>query len=145
SGNREGGVIGDLLTGEKVDKALQRIKPIVHRTQLITSTTTNSIVDKKVYFKMENQQKTVASKYRGAKLKLMQLTKEQIDKRVITASAGNHAQGVAYASRKLGVKATIYMPEKTPHAKVEATQNYGAEVVLTGSTFQEAYGASMER
>src|SRR5699024_1413935 len=94
---------------------------------------------------MENQQKTGAFKFRGATFKLMQLTNEQLDKGVITASAGNHAQGVAYASRKLGVKATIYMPEKTPHAKVEATQNYGAEVVLTGSTFQEAYGASMER
>jgi len=94
---------------------------------------------------MENQQKTGAFKFRGATFKLMQLTNEQLDKGVITASAGNHAQGVAYASRKLGVKATIYMPEKTPHAKVEATQNYGAEVVLTGSTFQEAYAASMER
>src|SRR5699024_5271524 len=77
--------------------------------------------------------------------KLMQLTNEQLDKGVITASAGNHAQGVAYASRKLGVKATIFMPEKTPISKVEATQNYGAEVVLVGRSLQEAYEASMER
>jgi len=94
---------------------------------------------------MENQQKTGAFKFRGATFKLMQLSNEQLDKGVITASAGNHAQGVAYASRKLGVKATIYMPEKTPHSKIEATQNYGAEVVLTGESFQEAYEASMER
>ena len=94
---------------------------------------------------MENQQKTGAFKFRGATFKLMQLSNEQLEKGVITASAGNHAQGVAYASRKLGVKATIYMPEKTPHSKIEATQNYGAEIVLTGSTFQEAYEASMER
>src|SRR5690625_2295849 len=94
---------------------------------------------------MENQQKTGAFKFRGATFKLMQLSNDQLKKGVITASAGNHAQGVAYASRKLGVKATIYMPESTPHSKVEATQNYGAEVVLTGSSFQEAYEASMER
>jgi len=94
---------------------------------------------------MENQQKTGAFKFRGATFKLMQLSNDQLEKGVITASAGNHAQGVAYASRKLGVKATIFMPEKTPHSKIEATQNYGAEVVLTGSSFQEAYEASMER
>ena len=94
---------------------------------------------------MENQQKTGAFKFRGATFKLMQLSNEQLEKGVITASAGNHAQGVAYASRKLGVKATIFMPEKTPHSKIEATQNYGAEVVLTGESFQEAYEASMER
>ncbi len=94
---------------------------------------------------MENQQKTGAFKFRGATFKLMQLTNEQLEKGVITASAGNHAQGVAYASRKLGARATIYMPEKTPHSKIEATQNYGAEVVLTGSSFQEAYEASMIR
>ncbi|MEI3612104.1 threonine ammonia-lyase [Pseudogracilibacillus sp. SO30301A] len=137
--------MGDLLTGEKVYKALERLKPIVHRTPLITSETTNNIVGKKVYFKMENQQKTGAFKFRGATFKLMQLTNEQLEKGVITASAGNHAQGVAYASRKLGAQATIYMPEKTPHSKIEATQNYGAEVVLTGSSFQEAYEASMVR
>src|SRR5699024_768841 len=74
---------------------------------------------------------------------LPSLDNEQLEKGVITASAGNHAQGVAYASRKLGAKATIYMPEKTPHSKIEATQNYGAEVVLTGSSFQEAYEASV--
>src|SRR5690625_4696681 len=94
---------------------------------------------------MENQQKTGAFKFRGATFKLMQLNHDQLQKGVITASAGNHAQGVAYASAKLGVKATIFMPEKTPHAKIEATKNYGADVVLTGTSFQEAYEASMKR
>src|SRR5699024_7706553 len=134
-----------LITGEKIIKASERLKPIVHRTPLITSETTNKIVNKKVYFKMENQQKTGAFKFRGATFKLMQLSNDQLEKGVLTASAGNHAQGVAYAARKLGVNATIYMPEATPHAKVEATQNYGATVVLVGATFQEAYEASMER
>src|SRR5699024_1244237 len=77
--------------------------------------------------------------------KLMQLSDEQLEKGVITASAGNHAQGVAYASTQLGVEATIFMPEETPFSKVEATRNYGAEVVLVGASFQEAYEASMKR
>lgn len=94
---------------------------------------------------MENQQKTGAFKFRGATFKLMQLSKRQLRKGVITASAGNHAQGVAYAATKLGAQATIFMPEKTPHSKVEATLNYGAEVVLVGASFQEAYEASMNR
>jgi threonine dehydratase len=122
-----------------------RLRPIVHRTPLLTSETTNRIVGKHVYFKMENQQKTGAFKFRGATYKLMQLPKKQLKKGVITASAGNHAQGVAYAAAKLGVKATIYMGEKTPAAKVDATRNYGADVILTGETFQEAYEASMKR
>ena len=117
--------------------------PIVHQTPLLTSATTNELVGKHVYFKMENQQKTGAFKFRGATYKLMQLKKKQLAKGVITASAGNHAQGVALAARKLGVKATIFMAEKTPLAKVNATKNYGADVVLTGESFQEAYEASL--
>nr|WP_026679847.1 threonine ammonia-lyase [Priestia megaterium] len=124
---------------------MQRLTPIVHRTPLLTSQTTNNFVGKHVYFKMENQQKTGAFKFRGATFKLMQLTKEQLKRGVITASAGNHAQGVAYAAAKLGTKATIYMAEKTPLAKVNATRNYGAQVVLTGETFQEAYEASLKK
>lgn len=125
--------------------ALERLTPIVHRTPLITSTTTNNIAGKHVYFKMENQQKTGAFKFRGASFKLMQLTPEQLERGVITASAGNHAQGVAHASAKLGVDATIFMAESTPIAKIEATKNYGANVVLTGETFQEALEASLQR
>lgn len=124
---------------------MERLTPIVHRTPLLTSATTDNLIGKHVYFKMENQQKTGAFKFRGASFKLMQLSKEQLNKGVITASAGNHAQGVAHAAAKLGARATIFMAEKTPHAKVNATRNYGAEVVLTGETFQEAYEASLKR
>lgn len=124
---------------------MERLTPIVHQTPLETSETTNKLLNKRVYFKMENQQKTGAFKFRGATFKLMQLSEEQLKKGVITASAGNHAQGVAYASRKLGVSSTIFMPEKTPFAKVEATKNYGADVVLVGESFQDAYEASMKR
>lgn len=141
----ECGSIGDLLTGEKVHQAMERLTSIVHRTPLVTSETTNSIVNKQVYFKMENQQKTGAFKFRGASFKLMQLSKQELEKGIITASAGNHAQGLAFAAKKLGAKSMIYMPEKTPISKVEATKNYGAEVVLVGASFQEAYEASMKR
>ena len=132
------------LTGEMIHHAMMRLKPIVHRTPLVTSTTVDRLVGKHVYFKMENQQKTGAFKFRGASFKLMQLSKEQLSKGVITASAGNHAQGLAHAASKLGVKATIFMAEGTPLSKVSATRNYGAEVVLTGESFQEAYEASLE-
>lgn len=127
-----------------IHHAMMRLKPIVHRTPLVTSTTVDRLVGKHVYFKMENQQKTGAFKFRGASFKLMQLSKEQLSKGVITASAGNHAQGLAHAASKLGVKATIFMAEGTPLSKVSATRNYGAEVVLTGESFQEAYEASLE-
>ncbi|MEN1968140.1 threonine ammonia-lyase [Lentibacillus sp. N15] len=142
---KESEPIGNCLTGEKVHTAMERLTPIVHRTPLLTSMTTDRLVGKHVYCKMENQQKTGAFKFRGASFKLMQLSREQLNKGVITASAGNHAQGVAHAVAKSGARAMIFMPEKTPLAKVEATRNYGAEVVLTGETFQEAYEASLKR
>lgn len=116
----------------------------MHQTPILTSQTIDQIVGKNVYCKMENQQKTGAFKFRGATFKLMQLKKVELNRGVITASAGNHAQGVAYAAAKLGAKAKIFMPEATPIAKVQATRNYGAEVVLTGESFQEAYQASKE-
>ncbi|PAV31065.1 threonine ammonia-lyase [Virgibacillus profundi] len=124
---------------------MKRLSSIVHQTPLLTSETTNKLVGKNVYFKMENQQKTGAFKFRGASFKLMQLSEEELSRGVITASAGNHAQGVAHAAAKLGARATIFMAEKTPLAKVNATRNYGAEVVLTGESFQEAYEASLKR
>lgn len=136
--------LGDCLTGDRVYDAMKRLAPIVHRTPLLTSHTTDDLVGKNVYCKMENQQKTGAFKFRGASFKLMQLGDEQLKKGVITASAGNHAQGLAQAAAKLGVKATIYMAESTPLAKVNATRNYGAEVVLEGESFQEAYEASVQ-
>ena len=117
---------------------------IVHHTPLRTSATLDQRTEKNVYFKMENQQKTGAFKFRGASYKLMRLTQDQLGCGVITASAGNHAQGLALAAHKLGVKATIYMAESTPEAKVQATRGYGANVVLIGESFQEAYEAALE-
>ncbi|MBT2600234.1 threonine ammonia-lyase [Oceanobacillus sp. ISL-73] len=123
---------------------MKKLTPIVHRTPLVTSHTTDDIVGKHVYCKMENQQKTGAFKFRGASYKLMQLSKEELQHGVITASAGNHAQGVAHAAAKLGIKATIFMSEGTPLAKINATRNYGATVNLVGESFQEAYEASLQ-
>lgn len=137
-------MIGNRLTGEKIYQAWKQLTPIVHQTPLLTSRTLDERLGKNVYCKLENQQKTGAFKLRGAMFKVMQLAKDELNCGVITASAGNHAQGVAYAARRLGIKAKIFMPERTPLAKVHATINYGAEVVLTGESFQEAFQASKE-
>lgn len=142
---KESEEIGNCLTGDLVAEARNRLATVAHRTPIMRSTTTDALVGKQVYFKMENQQKTGSFKFRGATFKLMQLSDEQLQKGVIVASASNHAQGVANAARKLNAQATIFMPEKTPAAKVNATRAYGAEVVLTGQSFQEAYDASMKR
>src|SRR5699024_2412943 len=112
--NGESGSLGNLLTGERMHTTLCRLRPIVFRTLILTSETTIRLVGKNVYFKLENQQKTGAFKFRGATFKLMQSRKSQLKRGVITASAGNHAQGVAYAATKLDTKATSFIPEHTP-------------------------------
>ncbi|KHE72976.1 threonine ammonia-lyase [Halobacillus sp. BBL2006] len=124
--------------------AHEKLQEVVHRTPLETSATINAQTGQDVYLKMENQQKTGAFKVRGASYKVESLTEEEARRGVIAASAGNHAQGVALAATKRGIKATIFMPEATPRAKVEATEGYGAKVVLTGESFQEAYQAAMK-
>ncbi|CDQ20942.1 threonine ammonia-lyase [Halobacillus karajensis] len=123
--------------------AQEQLQEVVHRTPLQTSTTFNKKTGQHVYLKMENQQKTGAFKVRGASYKVACLTNEEASLGVIAASAGNHAQGVALAAAKRGIQAQIFMPEGTPRAKVEATQGYGARVVLTGESFQEAYQAAV--
>ncbi|WP_102029307.1 threonine ammonia-lyase [Salirhabdus sp. Marseille-P4669] len=122
---------------------MEKLINVVHRTPLAQSTSINQMTGKKVYFKMENQQKTGAFKIRGASYKISRLTGDEASKGVIAASAGNHAQGVAYAATKHGIQAKIFMPEKTPEAKVRATKSYGARIVLTGDSFQEAYEAAL--
>ena len=123
---------------------MEYLRGNVHKTPVITSATINNMTGKNVYMKLENQQKTGAFKYRGASYKLSKLSDEELTKGVVTASAGNHAQGVALAAYKLGVKAMIFMPEGTPSAKISATKGYGAEVKIIGQSFQEAYTASLE-
>ncbi|WP_407268229.1 threonine ammonia-lyase [Radiobacillus sp. PE A8.2] len=122
---------------------MAHLSPIVHRTPLTTSSMINRMTEKNVYFKMENQQKTGAFKVRGASYKIAKLSAQEAIKGVIAASAGNHAQGVALAASKRGIPAKIFMPESTPETKAEATSNYGATIVLTGDSFQEAYEAAI--
>ena len=127
-----------------VYRADKQLAGVVSKTKLIHSDYFSEISGNDVYLKPENLQHTGAFKLRGAYNKLSQLTDEERAKGVITASAGNHAQGVAYAAQKLGIKAVICMPATTPILKVEATRAFGVEVVLHGDSFDDAAAHSLE-
>ncbi len=127
-----------------VYRAAKQLDGVAKKTDLICSAYFGDLCNNDVYLKLENLQNTGSFKLRGAYNKISQLSKEEKNKGVITASAGNHAQGVAYAAQKLGVKAVIAMPATTPILKVEATRSYGAEVVLYGDSFDDAYAHSVE-
>ncbi len=128
----------DELTLEKFEEAYEIVQKVVHQTNLIESEYFSNITGNKVYLKPENMQLTGAYKIRGAYYKISTLTEEEREKGLITASAGNHAQGVAYAAKAYGVKAVIVMPTTTPLIKVNRTKSYGAEVVLYGDVYDEA-------
>ncbi len=127
-----------MLTLEKFEEASEKVKEVTLQTKLVYSEYFSSRSGNKVYFKPENLQYTGAYKVRGAYYKISTLSKEEREKGLITASAGNHAQGVAYAAKIYGVKATIVMPTTTPLIKVNRTKSYGAEVVLYGNVYDEA-------
>ena len=126
------------LSLEKFEEASELVKQVTLETKLVYSEYFSSQTGNKVYFKPENMQYTGAYKIRGAYYKIHTLTEEERKKGLITASAGNHAQGVAYAARLAGVKAVVVMPTTTPLMKVNRTKNYGAEVILEGDVFDEA-------
>lgn len=129
-----------------VVKAMENLLEAVHRTPLQQSTTLNDYTNKDVFLKMENLQRTGSFKLRGAYNKVASLTDIEAARGIVAASAGNHAQGVALSARERGIKAKIYMPIHTPTSKVEATRAYGAEVVLEGESYNEAFmGADRER
>lgn len=130
------------LEYEDIIEARQRIYQAVRRTPLDFSTTFSAILGQEVYYKYENLQKTGSFKIRGAYNKITGLTDSERRKGVIAASAGNHAQGVAYAASRAGCRATIVMPEGVTIAKLMATKSYGAEVVLSGQSYDEAYIAA---
>ena len=117
----------------------ERLNTVITKTKLIYSNIFSNETGNDVYIKPENLQRTGAFKIRGAYNKIAKLTEEEKKRGVIAASAGNHAQGVALAAQKLGIKAVIVMPKHTPLIKVEATRRYGAEVILTGEVYDEAY------
>jgi len=131
------------LTLEKFEEAYNIIKKVVLPTKLVESEYYSNLTGNKVFFKPENMQLTGAYKIRGAYYKISTLTDEERQKGLITASAGNHAQGVAYAAKAYGVKATIVMPSSTPLIKVNRTKSYGAEVILYGDDESCAYALEL--
>ncbi|MCI5480224.1 MAG: threonine ammonia-lyase [Lachnospiraceae bacterium] len=133
-----------MLTLEKFEEASEIVKNVTLETKLIYSEYLSSQTGNKVYLKPENMQFTGAYKVRGAYYKISTLTEEERKKGLITASAGNHAQGVAYAASRFGARAVIVMPTSTPLMKVNRTKSYGAEVVLYGDVYDEACAHAYE-
>ena len=132
------------LSLEKFEEASEIVKKVTQETKLIYSKYFSEQTGNKVYLKPENMQTTGAYKVRGAYYKISTLSEEERQKGLITASAGNHAQGVAYAAKEFGAKAVIVMPTTTPLIKVNRTKGYGAEVVLYGDVYDEACAYALE-
>lgn len=133
-----------MLTTAEFQAAAERLKNVIHMIPLSTSKTFSEMSGAEVFLKYENQQKTGSFKVRGAYNKIMKRNEEGGLKAVVASSAGNHAQGVAFAAAQIGVPATIVMPRSTPIAKVSATEGYGAEVVLHGAVYDDAYAKACE-
>lgn len=133
-----------MLTINDFQAAADRLKNVVHKIPLSSSKTFSEMTGAEVYLKYENQQKTGSFKVRGAYNKIMKRYEEGGLQAVVASSAGNHAQGVAFAASRIGVPATIVMPRSTPIAKVSATKGYGAKVVLHGAIYDEAYAKACE-
>ncbi|WP_085991296.1 threonine ammonia-lyase [Oceanobacillus senegalensis] len=128
----------------EIEKARQNLLGVVHRTPLDYSRTFSDYAGNEVHLKLENLQKTGSFKVRGSYNKMGSLDKADLEKGVIAASAGNHAQGVAYASSRLDIPCTIVMPLGAPLSKVQASKDYGANVELTGSVFDDALDYALD-
>src|SRR6476620_576137 len=131
-------------TIDDIRAAAARVNGAVVRTPMLVSRTLSEITGAEIWLKFENLQFTAAYKERGALNKLLQLTPEERSRGVIAASAGNHAQAVAYHAKRLGIPATIVMPSATPTVKVTQTEGHGAKVVLYGAMFDDAYSRARE-
>ncbi|CAN5207852.1 threonine ammonia-lyase [soil metagenome] len=129
---------------DDIRAAAKRIEGSIVRTPMLKSRTLSELIGAEVWLKYENLQFTSAYKERGALNKLLQLSDEERSRGVITASAGNHAHAVAYHARRLGIPATIVMPEPTPTVKVSQTKGHGAKVILFGAMFDDAYAKARE-
>lgn len=132
------------VTLQDIKDAKETIKDIVKKTDVLESAKLSSMTGANVFYKCENLQKTGSFKVRGACNKIANLTDEEKANGVIASSAGNHAQGVALGAKMTGIKATIVMPATAPLAKVTATKGYGAEVVLNGLVYDDAYAKAVE-
>lgn len=130
------------VTLDKVYKAAQVLKPVIRQTDMILAP--NIREDANIYLKTENLQVTGSFKIRGSYFKISQLSEEEKKKGVIACSAGNHAQGVALAATKSGIKSLICLPDGAPISKVEATKRYGAEVCLVKGVYDDAYNKAIE-
>lgn len=126
-----------MLVFQDILKARERIGSFVRKTPLLRSNHLSERLNLEIFLKLENLQETGSFKVRGALNRMLRLTKQERDKGVVAASAGNHAQGVAWAARKLGLQATVFMPVQAPIAKVLATRGYGALVIQQGETYDE--------
>lgn len=133
-----------MLTLEKFEEASERLNRVLLETKLVYSDYFSEKTGAKVYFKPENMQFTGAYKLRGAYYKISTLTQKERERGIISASAGNHAQGVAYAAKLIGAKAVIVMPTSTPLIKVNRTKGYGAEVILHGDVYDDACAYALE-
>lgn len=130
--------MSEMLTLEAFEEASIKVKEVTQETKLVESPYFTAATGNRVWLKPENMQRTGAYKVRGAYYKISTLTPEELSRGIITASAGNHAQGVAFAATRAGAKSIVVMPTTTPLIKVERTKDYGAEVVLHGDVYDEA-------
>ena len=129
---------------KEIELAAKRLEPTIHRTKIESSKTFSDMTGGEIYLKFENQQKTGSFKIRGASNKIAALVERGEITSAVASSAGNHAQGVAYASHVHNIPATIVMPKSAPIAKVSATEGYGAKVVLYGDCYDDAYKKAVE-
>lgn len=129
--------MSEMLTLEAFEEASIKVKEVTQETKLVESPYLTAATGNRVWLKPENMQRTGAYKVRGAYYKISTLTPEELSRGIITASAGNHAQGVAFAATRAGAKSIVVMPTTTPLIKVERTKDYGAEVVLHGDVYDE--------
>ena len=133
------------ITLDDVEAARERVRDAVYLTPCAHSQTLSGLTGQAVHLKLENLQMTGAFKERGALNRILRLRPDQLGRGVIAASAGNHAQGVAYHASRRGIRSTIVMPEPTPLVKVTATRRFGADVVLHGANYDDAYAEAMRR
>ena len=129
----------------EIQEARKRLQGVARETPVLSSETLGRLAGRPVWLKAENLQRTGSFKIRGAFTRISNLTGAERAAGVVTASAGNHGQAVAWAAREAGVRATVFMPEDAPTAKIEATKSYGADVVLAGRGFDDAVAAAQER
>src|SRR5262245_33616849 len=136
--------LADYLTPDRIREAATVVAPHIHRTPLLRCESISRMTGFDVRLKAENWQKTGCFKPRGALNRIAHLSAGERRRGVLTASAGNHAQGLAYAATKLGIPVKVVMPENTPQAKLEATRGMGAEIVLHGQIFDDALAKALE-